>query len=128
MGVSGCGKSSIAEDLATSLGANLLDADDFHPAAKKAKMSAGTTLNDEDRAPWLEQLRHELASRSNVVLACSALKRRYRDVLRKAGNIRFVYLDGSLELIERRMQARQPLHETGHAAQPIRRTRNPCRR
>ncbi|MCS6245561.1 MAG: DUF2088 domain-containing protein [Opitutus sp.] len=106
MGVSGCGKSSIAADLAKSLGGTFLDADDFHPAANKAKMAAGIPLNDEDRAPWLEQLRHELASRPSVVLACSALKRRYRDVLRKAGNIRFVYLDGSFELIERRMQAR----------------------
>jgi carbohydrate kinase (thermoresistant glucokinase family) len=113
MGVSGCGKSSIAEALAQSIGAPFLDGDDFHPAANKAKMAAGTPLNDEDRAPWLEQLRHELASRPSVVLACSALKKRYREVLRKAGNVRFVYLEGSFELIEGRMLAR-----TNHFMKP----------
>ena len=107
MGVSGCGKSSIAEALAKSLSAIFLDGDDFHPAANKSKMAAGVPLNDDDRAPWLEQLRHELATRTNVVLACSALKKRYRNSLRKAGDVRFVYLDGSFELIEGRMLARQ---------------------
>ena len=113
MGVSGCGKSSIAEALAHCLGVPFLDADDFHPAANKAKMSAGLPLNDDDRAPWLAQLRQELAARPGLVLACSALKKRYRDVLRQAGNVRFIYLDGSFELIEGRMKAR-----TNHFMKP----------
>ena len=113
MGVSGCGKSSVAQALAQSLGAAFLDADDFHPQANKDKMAAGIPLGDADRAPWLERLRAELAGRPAVVLACSALKKRYRDVLRQASCVRFVHLDGSYDLIHGRMAARP-----GHFMKP----------
>lgn len=108
MGVSGSGKTSVARSLAASLGAAFLDADDLHSGASRQKMAAGTPLDDADRAPWLARLRDELAARPRVVLACSALRRRYRDVLRQAGgDLRFVYLDGSHDLIEARMRDRR---------------------
>lgn len=113
MGVSGCGKSSVAENIAAHFGAEFLDADAFHPQANKDKMAAGIPLDDADRAPWLAQLARELAGRPQVVLACSALKKRYRDVLRQAGGVRFVYLDGSYDLIHGRMAAR-----AGHFMKP----------
>jgi len=110
MGVSGCGKSTIAEFLAQHLDANFLDADSLHPPANIAKMSRGDPLDDSDRAPWLEAVRDDMARRAREhgisVTACSALKRRYRDVLRNAGPLAFVYLDGNRELIARRMRAR----------------------
>lgn len=113
MGVSGCGKSTIAEHLAQHLDANFLDADSLHPAANIDKMSRGEPLNDDDRAPWLATVRDEMARRAGEfglnVTACSALKARYRDVLREAGELAFVYLDGSRELIASRMHER-----TGH--------------
>jgi gluconokinase len=109
MGVSGCGKSHIGARLAERLDAVFLDGDDYHPAENVAKMAAGRPLNDADRGPWLDRLAQELASRGRVVLACSALRRRYRDVLRSAEGTRFVFLDGGAELIRSRVEAR-----TGH--------------
>lgn len=112
MGVSGCGKSSVGEALARRLGARFLDADDFHPPGNVAKMAEGIPLDDADRAPWLERLnavlREAHAADRPVVLACSALKRRYRDAL-SAGleGLRFVHLDGSYELIARRLAERR---------------------
>ncbi|HEY8901384.1 MAG TPA: gluconokinase [Chthoniobacterales bacterium] len=112
MGVSGCGKSSVASLLADRTGGLFLDADDFHPAANKAKMAAGIPLNDDDRWPWLDalsaELRAQAAAGRTVFLACSALKQTYRDRL-VAGNpsLRFIYLKGSRELILGRMQARE---------------------
>ena len=83
MGVSGCGKSTIGTLLAERLGVPYLEADDFHPAANRAKMAAGIPLTDEDREPWLEAIAHAIATRTGgVVLSCSALKHRYRDILR----------------------------------------------
>jgi len=86
MGVCGCGKSTLASSLAALLGWEFLEADAFHSAANVAKMAGGTPLTDEDRAPWLAaiaaRLREAAAARRPCVLACSALKRRYRDVLR----------------------------------------------
>ncbi len=109
MGVSGCGKSHIGARLAERLDAVFLDGDDYHPAENVAKMAAGRPLDDADRGPWLDRLARELASRGRVVLACSALKRRYRDVLRSAEGTRFVFLDGGAELIRSRVETR-----TGH--------------
>lgn len=93
MGVAGSGKSAIARRLADRLHARFVEADDAHPPANVDKMAAGAALTDADRAPWLERLRDELGGTPPVVITCSALKRRYRDVLREAGGVRFVLLD-----------------------------------
>jgi gluconokinase len=111
MGVCGCGKSEVGQQLAAALGVRFLEGDAYHPASNVAKMAAGTPLDDADRAGWLQRLQAEIAAaRANgegLVLACSALKRRYRDVLR-AGDpgLRFAHLAGPRELISARMQAR----------------------
>lgn len=111
MGVSGCGKSTVAAALAAELRGVYLDADDFHPAANVAKMAAGVPLTDEDRMPWLAvvgQAMADAAARGDlVVVACSALRRAYRDVLRSAApDTFFVQLDGSPELLAARITAR----------------------
>ena len=111
MGVSGCGKSSVGKALADSLGWGFYDADDFHPPANVAKMATGIPLNDSDRASWLASL-HELISSSLKadkpgVLACSALKERYRQQLIKSNDgVQIVYLKGSYDLIWSRMGKR----------------------
>ncbi|HMF65920.1 MAG TPA: gluconokinase [Edaphobacter sp.] len=113
MGVTGSGKTTIGTLLAERAGAVFADADDYHPAANKQKMAAGHALNDEDRQPWLEELNRLLqgwfrAGRSGV-LACSALKERYRTTLvagMPAGAITFVWLDGSPELLAERLSER----------------------
>lgn len=111
MGVSGCGKTTMGRALAARQNAAFLDADDFHPEANVAKMRAGTPLNGEDRAPWLATLNHELRTRreygERVVLACSALKKNYRDTI-GAGlpQARWIFLDGSFELIAARLRER----------------------
>jgi gluconokinase len=111
MGVSGSGKTTIGRVLADELGWTFLDADDFHPPASVAKMAAGMALNDEDRWPWLDRLAGELrdldARRSNVVLACSALKQEYRDRLKRAGELRWAYLKGDAATIEPRLATRR---------------------
>jgi len=112
MGVSGCGKSSVAEMLAAETNGLFLDADDFHPPENKAKMAAGIPLTDEDRWPWLDTLNRELKEHAGstrpVFLACSALRQVYRDKL-SAGlpALLFIYLKGSKELIQQRIQSRQ---------------------
>jgi gluconokinase len=111
MGVSGCGKSSIAEKLAKATGGTFLDADDFHPPANKTKMASGIPLADEDRWGWLDTLNEELKKRSNdtapTFLACSALRRIYRDRLAaELPCLRYLYLKGSKELIRSRMESR----------------------
>lgn len=111
MGVSGCGKSTIGQALAAHRGVAFVEGDEYHPAANVAKMSAGLALDDNDRAGWLLALQARLrAAREQgvgLVVSCSSLKRRYRDVLR-AGDptLRFAHLDGARELIAARMQAR----------------------
>lgn len=114
MGVSGSGKTTIGSLLAKRLGATFADADDYHSAANKAKMTAGIPLTDEDRAPWLATLngvlRGWVEAKTQGVLACSALKAGYRDTL--AANmdpkaIAFVWLDGSKEMIAARLGARK---------------------
>ena len=110
MGVSGCGKSSVGIALAEALGARFIDGDDLHPEANKAKMGAGIPLDDSDRWPWLDLVGQELAAGSATVIACSALKRAYRDRIRTAApNTFFVHLDGSREILAQRLGAR-----TGH--------------
>ena len=109
MGVVGAGKTTVGSLLAQKLGWHFADADDFHSAANVEKIRRGIPLDDSDRAPWLAALRdailHWNAEGQNAVLACSALKRKYRDALRTDG-VRFVYLKGDYELIEQRLQAR----------------------
>jgi len=115
MGVVGAGKTTIGRLLAEQLGWNFADADDFHPEANKEKIRRGIGLSDEDRQPWLKSLRTEIANwiaqGRNVVLACSALKRRYRRELAVGSEVRFVYLKGTAELIAQRLRLR-----TGHYA------------
>ncbi|RAJ59910.1 gluconokinase [Streptomyces sp. Amel2xB2] len=112
MGVSGSGKTTVGERVAGRLGVPYADADAFHPPANIRKMSAGTPLDDEDRRPWLDAIASWLAEQAphGGVVSCSALRRRYRDRLRAGGApLFFLHLDGSEELIARRMEAR-----TGH--------------
>ncbi|HEY4333959.1 MAG TPA: gluconokinase, GntK/IdnK-type [Ilumatobacteraceae bacterium] len=93
MGVAGSGKTTIGTALAERMTARFLDADAAHPAENIAKMAAGIPLTDADRWPWLARLRHELRGDDPIVVTCSALKRSYRDMLRGAGDVRFVLLD-----------------------------------
>ncbi len=111
MGVSGSGKTTVGRLLAARLGWPFYDADDYHPSANVEKMSAGVALTDEDRQPWLETLRalieEVLAHDASAVVACSALKASYRALLQGLEEgVRFVYLKGSYEAIERRMARR----------------------
>lgn len=112
MGVSGSGKSTVGQSLAEALALPYVEADDLHPTANIAKMSAGQPLNDNDRAPWLaicaDVWREAGVGSGGAVLGCSALKRAYRDRLRQdlPGDLRIVYLDGSKDLIAARMAAR----------------------
>ena len=111
MGVCGCGKSEIGRRLGAALQAEFLEGDAFHSAANIAKMAAGTPLDDADRADWLGRLQAEIAAAqqrgAGLVLSCSALKRRYRDLLRQADpGLRFAHLHGERALIEQRMRSR----------------------
>ncbi len=106
MGVSGSGKSTIGDELAARLGIRFVDADDLHPAANVAKMAAGHPLTDDDRWPWLDAVGAVLA-RGPVVVACSALKRSYRDRLRAAApDLAVVYLSAPRDLLVERMTHR----------------------
>ncbi|MGW3567727.1 gluconokinase [Streptomyces sp. NPDC000941] len=110
MGVSGTGKSTVGEQLAAELGVPYAEADDFHPPANIAKMSAGVPLDDDDRRPWLDAIgawAHEHSAGGGVV-SCSALKRAYRDRLRAAApGIFFLHLTGGREQIAERLEARK---------------------
>ena len=111
MGVSGSGKTTVGSLLAQALGWEFFDADDFHPLANKEKMASGIPLTDEDRAGWLEALRELLLNQGDkqrpCVLACSALKQKYRETLAVNEKIRFVYLHGSYEQVETRLMRRK---------------------
>jgi gluconokinase len=111
MGVSGSGKSTIGQALATALGLDFIDGDDLHPRANKEKMAAGHPLDDEDRAPWLEiiaeRIGAELAEGNPVVVACSALKRRYRtQLVSYAPSTVFIHLSGQRDIIAERQAHR----------------------
>lgn len=114
MGVAGCGKSSVAQAIARHAGGVLIEGDDFHPPASVEKMRKGIALTDEDRAGWLARLSEELAQAVHAgerpVMACSALKRRYRDQLRSAvPGLGFVFLELGRDEAAARMRNR-----TGH--------------
>jgi len=111
MGVSGAGKTTVGRALAARLGAPFLDADDFHPEANVRKMASGVPLDDDDRRPWLERLRVEIEPRlesgDDAVLACSALKRSYRAILRRAGErVVFVHLRVGAPQLRSRLERR----------------------
>jgi len=113
MGVSGCGKSTAAIHIAEQLNAHCKDGDELHPKANIDKMASGNALDDEDRQPWLEDVaryaREHAETHGICVIACSALKKHYRDTINKAGNVVYVFLEGSFALIASRMHQR-----TGH--------------
>ena len=112
MGVSGSGKTTVGLELAQRLGWGFVDADDFHPLANVAKMAQGTSLTDQDRESWLHTLcaliDTQLSEGNSTILACSALKVRYREKLER-NSVQFVYLKGSIREIHERLAAR-----TGH--------------
>jgi gluconokinase len=116
-GVSGAGKTTIGKLLAKDLGWRFYEADDFHPRANIEKMRKGLPLTDEDRWPWLERLREQitrsLAAKENAVVACSALKRRYRQRLHVGGDVKFVFLRGDCALVEKQLRQR-----SGHFMNP----------
>ena len=109
-GVSGAGKTTVGKLLARELGWRFIEADDFHPAANIEKMRSGHPLTDKDRWPWLEQLRQQIersfSAGENAVLACSALKRAYRDRLRVSDEVKFVFLSGDYALVEKQLRSR----------------------
>lgn len=113
MGVAGSGKTTVGQQLATVLGWQFLEGDDFHPAANVSKMSRGEPLTDDDRWPWLAALRHEieqiLIEQESAVIACSALKQQYRAILQGQDkeSVRFIYLDGHPENLRSRLLQRQ---------------------
>ncbi|MDY6939145.1 MAG: gluconokinase [Cyanobacteriota bacterium] len=111
MGVSGSGKSTVGWLLARSLGWEFFDADDFHPQQNIEKMSRGIPLKDDDRKPWLQTLQREIyrwkTQNRPVVLACSALKVAYRQMLEQSDRIEWVYLNGSFDLLAKRLSDRQ---------------------
>lgn len=117
MGVTGAGKTTVGLALAQQLHWRFADADDYHSAANIAKMRAGIPLTDADRAPWLKVLHDAivswLATGKNVVLACSALKARYRELLVISPEVKLVYLRASMSLIAARLQQR-----SGHYMNP----------
>jgi gluconokinase len=109
MGVSGCGKSTMAAALGEHLGLQMVDGDDLHLPESVAKMRSGIALEDADRWPWLDRIGDYLAQAEGHgrVVACSALKRVYRERIRaQAGDVCFVFLDGDFELIDQRMRQR----------------------
>ena len=111
MGVTGSGKTTIGQKLAEVLACPFYDADVFHPAANKEKMGRGIPLTDADRLPWLQTLHAEMTEwkkqKPKTVLACSALKQKYRDLLSAGLEVRWIYLKGNPETIRQRIKGRQ---------------------
>ena len=116
-GVSGAGKTTIGKMLADQLGWTFYEADDFHPLANVEKMHIGRPLTDEDRWPWLERLRDQIkrsiSAKEKTVLACSALKRVYRERLRVSDDVKFVFLRGHYDLVEKQLR-----HRNNHFMNP----------
>lgn len=116
MGPAGSGKTTIGELFAAQLGWEFADGDSFHSPANIEKMSHGIPLTDADRLPWLNSIRDAIykwsAQRKNVVLACSALKRSYREILQISPEVKLVYLKGSFELLRQRLHARKGHYAT----------------
>ncbi|MFA9488069.1 MULTISPECIES: gluconokinase [unclassified Mannheimia] len=118
MGVSSTGKTSVGTAIAQKLGMKLIDGDDLHPRANIVKMAGGTPLNDDDRRPWLERINDaafSLEQKSEKgIIVCSALKKKYRDQIREGNaDVKFLFLNGSFELVLERMQQRK-----GHFMKP----------
>lgn len=118
MGISGTGKSTIGRLLSDRLGWDFYDADDFHSPINLDKMNRGIALTDSDRLPWLKELQqlisHALSSKQNGILACSALKAQYRQILRgESSEVVFIYLKGDYDHVQSRMKQR-----TGHFMNP----------
>jgi len=111
MGPAGSGKTTVGELLATQLQWEFADGDNFHSPANVEKMSRGIPLTDDDRIPWLNSIREAMlqwnAQQRNFVLACSALKRNYRELLQINSNVKIVYLKGSFELFRERLRTRK---------------------
>jgi len=116
MGPAGSGKTTVGELLAAQLGWKFVDGDSFHSPANIEKMARGIPLDDNDRAPWLNAIRNAMlqwdAQRRNVVLACSALKRSYREQLQINSAVKLVYLKGSYELLRQRLHSRHGHYAT----------------
>jgi gluconokinase len=118
MGVSGSGKTSVAQELTRQLGWDYVEGDDLHPEANIAKMAGGNPLDDEDRWPWLQRIAevigaHEAAGKG-LIVTCSALKRSYRDLLREGHpSVWFAHVDVSRDVLAERLQ-----HRTGHYMPP----------
>ena len=117
MGVTGSGKSTVGKLLVQQLGWKFFEGDDFHSPANIEKMRRGMPLSDDDRRPWLEAIREsirKMVERSeNAVIACSALKHSYRQMLRIAGEVVFVYLKANIDIVRERLKNR-----TGHFMNP----------
>ena len=118
IGVTGSGKSTVGRLLARQLGWKFYEGDDLHPAANLQKMRRGLPLTDEDRKPWLKAIQNAIRAavenRENVVIACSALKESYRNMLHVKGEVIFVYLKANSPLIQQRLKKR-----TGHFMNPV---------
>jgi gluconokinase len=112
MGIAGVGKTAVGKRVARALGLPFHDADDFHPEANRRKMAAGVPLTEADRQPWLEELARRMTEwegEGGAVVACSALRRRHRDLLAAAsrGAVRFVFLDAPVEVVRERLARRR---------------------
>jgi carbohydrate kinase (thermoresistant glucokinase family) len=110
MGICSCGKTLIGRMLAEKLGLPFYDADDFHSQSNIDKMRSHIPLNDHDRIPWLETMARQISewqNRGGAVLACSALKESYRDILEKGGDLKFIFLKGKKDIILKRMKNRE---------------------
>jgi gluconokinase len=111
MGVAGCGKTTVGKQLSLVLGCPFFDSDDFHSPEARLKMTQGVALTDEDRQPWLEELNRKMkkwnVQSHQTVLACSALKQKYRDLLAQGNEVIWVYLKGTQTLVRERLERRQ---------------------
>ncbi|MFM2278266.1 MAG: hypothetical protein RLZZ444_497 [Pseudomonadota bacterium] len=111
MGVSGCGKSSVGRAIGAALKIDFIEGDELHPPANIEKMSKGIPLTDEDRWPWLDRIgqiiRNARQEGRSIVVSCSSLRKTYRDRMRAAGSVLFVYLEGSETLLTGRMSRRE---------------------